>query len=120
MQKSSDMTDEQTERRNGETRTDDGPSDDARDEQDLDTLREEIREIDRDLVDLIARRTYVADTIAQVKAAEGLPTTDEAQEERVMERAASYAERFEVEPELVKDVFRTLIELNKLEQRERR
>ncbi len=87
---------------------------------DLDELREEIQEIDRDIVELIARRTYVADSIAQVKEAEGLPTTDERQEERVMERAGANAEQFDVDSNLVKAIFRLLIELNKVEQRNTR
>nr|WP_256301523.1 chorismate mutase [Haloarchaeobius salinus] len=86
----------------------------------LDELRGEIEEIDRDLVELIARRTYVADTIAQVKADEGLPTTDEQQEQAVMDRAGENAERFEVDANLVKAIFRLLIELNKVEQRNNR
>nr|WP_217639095.1 chorismate mutase [Haloarchaeobius iranensis] len=86
----------------------------------LDELRAEIEEIDRDLVELIARRTYVADTIAEVKAEEGLPTTDEQQEQAVMDRAGANAERFEVDANLVKAIFRLLIELNKVEQRESR
>jgi chorismate mutase len=87
---------------------------------DLDELRTEIEDIDREIVELIARRTYVADTIASVKAERDLPTTDESQEERVMERAAENAERFEVDANLVKAVFRLLIELNKAEQRRSR
>ncbi|MFB6218121.1 MAG: chorismate mutase [Halobacteriaceae archaeon] len=94
--------------------TDDGRTDD------LEELRAEIREIDRDLVELIARRTYVADTIARVKAEQGLPTTDQQQEQRVMERAGENAERFDVDANLVKAIFRLLIELNKVEQRENR
>nr|WP_267625360.1 chorismate mutase [Halobium salinum] len=86
----------------------------------LDELRAEIEEIDRDIVELIARRTYVADTVATVKAERDLPTTDEGQEERVMERAGENAERFEVDANLVKAIFRLLIELNKVEQRENR
>ncbi len=86
----------------------------------LDELREEIEDIDRELVELIARRTYVAETIADVKRAEGLPTTDKKQEQRVMDRAGRNAERFGVESNLVKAVFRLLIELNKVEQRESR
>lgn len=89
-------------------------------EMSLDELREEIATIDRELVELIARRTYVADTIAEVKAERGLPTTDESQETRVMERAGENAERFEVDSNLVKAIFRLLIELNKVEQRESR
>jgi len=89
-------------------------------EMSLDELRTEIRNIDREIVELIARRTYVADTIAQVKAEQGLPTTDESQEQRVMDRAGENAEQFDVDANLVKAIFRLLIELNKVEQREQR
>lgn len=88
--------------------------------EDLDELRREIGEIDRDIVDLIARRTYVASTISQVKAEQGMPITDEDQESIVMERAGENAERFDVDANLVKAIFRLLIELNKVEQRENR
>ncbi|UIP01276.1 chorismate mutase [Halobaculum sp. CBA1158] len=86
----------------------------------LDELRAEIEDIDRELVELIARRTYVADTIAEVKARNDLPTTDETQEQAVMDRAGANAERFDVDANLVKAIFRLLIELNKVEQRESR
>ncbi len=89
-------------------------------EMSLEDLREEIRMIDHDIVELIARRTYVADTIAEVKAEQGLPTTDESQEQAVMDRAGENAEQFDVEANLVKAIFRLLIELNKVEQRENR
>jgi chorismate mutase len=98
--------------------TDDTPP--RPDDMTLDELREEIQSIDSDLVELIARRTYVADTIAQVKDDQGLPTVDETQEQVVMDRAGENAERFEVDANLVKAIFRLLIELNKVEQRERR
>ncbi len=89
-------------------------------EMSLDELRAEIEGIDREIVELIARRTYVADTVAQVKEERDLPTTDEGQEEQVMERAGENAERFDVDANLVKAIFRLLIELNKVEQREKR
>ncbi|SFC08107.1 chorismate mutase [Halobiforma haloterrestris] len=90
------------------------------DEMSLDELREEIETIDREIVELIAQRTYVADTIAQVKDEKGLPTTDEQQEQQVMDRAGENAEQFDVDANLVKAIFRLLIELNKVEQRENR
>mgnify|MGYP002761646809 CR=1 FL=1 len=90
------------------------------DDMSLDELREEIQTIDRELVELIAQRTYVAETIAAVKDERGLPTTDEQQEQAVMDRAGENAERFDVDSNLVKAVFRLLIELNKVEQRESR
>ncbi len=127
------MTDDTTDRWERQGRTDDGDetgetseiADGIGAEQDpeemtLEQLREEIRSIDRELVELIARRTYVADTIADVKAARDLPTTDEKQEQAVMDRAGGNAEQFDVDSNLVKAIFRLLIELNKVEQRERR
>jgi len=89
-------------------------------EMSLEELRDEIETIDRELVELIARRTYVADTIAAVKERQNLPTTDETQEQAVMDRAGENAEQFDVDSNLVKAIFRLLIELNKVEQRERR
>ncbi len=89
-------------------------------EMDLEELRNEIRTIDREIVEQIAQRTYVAESIAAVKRERGLPTTDESQEESVMERAGENAEQFGVDANLVKAIFRLLIELNKVEQRESR
>ena len=90
------------------------------DDMSLDELREEIQSIDGELVELIAQRTYVAETIARVKDERGLPTTDEEQEQRVMDRAGGNAEKFDVDANLVKAIFRLLIELNKVEQRQKR
>lgn len=90
------------------------------DEMSLAELREEIESIDREIVELVARRTYVAETVAQVKAEREMPTTDEDQEQRVMDRAGENAEQFDVDANLVKAIFRLLIELNKVEQRETR
>ncbi len=109
------MADDNTNgRRTGDRMTD------ATEDMSLEELREEIEEIDRELVELIARRTYVAGTVARVKEERDLPTTDESQEERVMERAGINAEAFDVDANLVKAIFRLLIELNKVEQRESR
>lgn len=89
-------------------------------EMELEELRREIRDIDRDIVELVARRTYVAEAVAQVKASEGLPTTDEEQEQAVIDRAGENADRLDVDETLVRAIFRLLIELNKVEQRESR
>jgi chorismate mutase len=103
--------------------TDDGRTDDMTDAVEnmtLDELREEIENIDREIVELIAQRTYVAESVARIKRVKDLPTTDEGQEDKVMERAGENAERFDVDANLVKAIFRLLIELNKVEQRESR
>ncbi|RNJ26399.1 chorismate mutase [Halosegnis longus] len=89
-------------------------------EMELDELREEIRSIDHEIVQLIAQRTYVAESIAAVKREHDIPTTDETQEQAVMDRAGENAKQFDVDSNLVKAVFRLLIELNKVEQRSNR
>ncbi|GGL54168.1 chorismate mutase [Halocalculus aciditolerans] len=104
--------------RNDETGTDEERR--RADDMSLDELRAEIEGIDHDIVELIARRTYVADSVARVKEERDLATTDETQEEAVMERAGKYAERYDVDSNMVKAIFRLLIELNKIEQRESR
>ncbi len=90
------------------------------DEMTLEQLRDEIETIDREIVELIAQRTYVAESIASVKRERGLPTTDESQERQVMERAGENAACFDVDTNLVKAIFRLLIEVNKVQQRESR
>ncbi|MFP4625218.1 MAG: chorismate mutase [Natronomonas sp.] len=99
---------------------DDNTEQRSSDDMSLEELRDEIRSIDHEIVELIAQRTYVADSIAEVKRERGLPTTDESQEEAVMERAGANAKNFDVDANLVKAIFRLLIELNKVEQRESR
>lgn len=90
------------------------------DDMTLEQLREEIETIDREIVELIAQRTYVAESIASVKRKQNLPTTDESQEQQVMERAGENAARFGVDANLVKAIFRLLIEINKVHQRDQR
>ena len=101
-------------------RADDGAAGTDPAEMSLEELRTDIRAIDREIVELIAQRTYVAESIAAVKRQRGMPTTDESQEAAVMERAGENAEQFDVDANLVKAIFRLLIELNKVEQRESR
>jgi chorismate mutase len=101
-------------------RSTDDVTDSGLDDLTLGELRTEIESIDREIVELIARRTYVASSVAQVKSERGMATVDEGQEAAVMDRAAANAERFDVDANLVKAIFRLLIELNKIEQNHHR
>ncbi|MFP4187822.1 MAG: chorismate mutase [Halobacteriales archaeon] len=83
----------------------------------LDELRDEIEEIDRDIVESIARRTYVAESIAQVKDERGIEIHDPDREEEVLERVAERAESLDVDPAVVREVFELLMEMSKDEQR---
>lgn len=83
----------------------------------LDELRDEIEEIDRDIVESIARRTYVAESIAQVKEERGMEIHDPDREQDVLERVADRADSLDVDPEVVREVFELLMEMSKDEQR---
>jgi chorismate mutase len=84
---------------------------------DLEELREEIEGIDREIVESIARRTYVAESIAEVKEERGMEIQDPEREERVLDRVGERAEALEVDPEDVREVFELLMDMSKKEQR---
>ncbi|MDY6764277.1 MAG: chorismate mutase [Halobacteria archaeon] len=86
--------------------------------QELDELRAEIEEIDREIVDNIARRTYLAESIARAKADLGLEVDDPDREREVIEHAVERAENLGIDDRKIADVFRVLIEMSKKEQRE--
>ena len=83
----------------------------------LDELRDEIEEIDREIVESIARRTYVVESIAEVKKERGMEIHDPKREEVVLDRVAERAESLDVDPEDVREVFELLMNISKKEQR---
>ena len=83
-------------------------ADEARAE--LESLRAEIVEADRQLVDLIARRLRAARQIGTLKDSLGLPVMDPAREAEVVRRAAAGARERGADPELVRSVLWQIIE----------
>ena len=70
----------------------------------LDKLREQIREVDRELIRLVSARRDLALEVGRVKEAKGLPVMDPAQEAKVIRRAAELAREMGVDEELVRDI----------------
>ena len=83
----------------------------------LEELRDEIEEIDREIVESIARRTYVVESIAEVKKERGMEIHDPKREEVVLDRVAERAEALDVDSEDVREVFELLMDISKKEQR---
>jgi chorismate mutase len=83
----------------------------------LEELRDEIEEIDREIVESIARRTYVVESIAEVKKERGMEIHDPKREEVVLDRVAERAESLDVDPEDMREVFELLMDISKKEQR---
>lgn len=75
-------------------------------------IRREIDALDATLVDLVARRADLARSTASVKAAEGLPFRDHRREADLVRRAAARARERGLDPEPVRSVFWTLVEMS--------
>lgn len=76
----------------------------------LEDLRDSLNALDRELLEVIARRQSVVEKIGERKRAAGLATRDFAREKTVIEKARSNAEALGLAPELAESVFRCVIE----------
>jgi len=94
------------------------PSPAARDAA-LDTLgryRQQIEQLDRDLVSLLAKRVALSREIGAMKRVAGLPTLDPAREAEVIRRAAALARDASLNDEKVRDIFWHVIGLSRAVQ----
>lgn len=78
-------------------------------EQDLDRLRECIRELDLELVARAARRVELARQVGELKRQQKLSTVDYVQERVVLERARAVAEERGLDPGVAEDLLAGLI-----------
>jgi chorismate mutase/prephenate dehydrogenase len=78
-------------------------------EQTLDSLRERIRLLDRELVGQVAERVDLARRAGEIKRRQKLPTADYFQERTVIERARSAAQEHGLDPNVAEDLFARLI-----------
>jgi chorismate mutase / prephenate dehydrogenase len=76
---------------------------------DLGELREKLTRLDADLLALIAERQRIAEEVARVKRASGLPTRDFQRERDVLLNARAAAERLGLSPALAETLLRLLI-----------
>jgi chorismate mutase len=84
----------------------------------LDAVRNEIREIDEKIIDLVAKRQRCAAEVARIKQEEGLPIHDPAQRKVVLDRVFTYAVESRIDPVAVRRLFEILIDMSEERQRE--
>jgi len=84
----------------------------------LGAVRNEVREIDERIIDLVAERQKLAARIARLKQENDLPIRDEEQRRMVLDRVFTYAVESRIDPVAVRRVFEILIEMNEERQRE--
>src|SRR5262245_6951225 len=75
----------------------------------LEPLRNELGQIDRDILALVAKRQALAQRIGQIKRDAGLPTRDYRQERDVVERARAAAVQHGLAPSLGEELVLALI-----------
>lgn len=77
--------------------------------EELQSLREALGGVDRELLVLVARRQALASRIGELKASLGRPTRDFTQEKEVLDRARKTAESLGLPGEIAADMLRLLI-----------
>lgn len=84
----------------------------------LGVRREQIEQIDRELIRLIAERVSIARDVGVLKRRAGAPTLDPAREAAVVRRAAAIAREHGLGEEDVREIFWHLIGLSRRAQAE--
>lgn len=82
----------------------------------LDQLRDQIDGIDTQLVDLLAARRRVVETVAKVKHEHGLPTSHPAREENLISARRAQAAQAGLDPDYVEDLFRAVLRHSRVGQ----
>jgi chorismate mutase len=96
-------------------------SDDAAGEPDrLEVLRVQIDEIDDRLVALLAERFVVTRQVGELKAERGLPAQDATREAQIEAKVRRLAEENHLDPAMVSEVLRAVIDRVVAEHREMR
>lgn len=78
----------------------------------LDDLRQNLSAIDRELVELIAKRQRIVGEIGRTKQTAGRATRDYAREKEVLDLGRAQAEELGVDPDVVEVVLRNLIRVS--------
>ena len=84
-----------------------------------DAIREAISQIDRQLIEAIARRSQLVEEILEAKAASGQPVRDRDREQAVLKAAVEQGKTLGVPAELVETLFHALFEVSIRRQRQR-
>ena len=84
----------------------------------LNDSRKQIDEIDNDLLNLICKRTSLANDIALAKNYLGIPIYDEKREKILFDKTKKLAEEMDLDDDIIEQIMNMLTILSKNEQKE--
>jgi len=84
----------------------------------LEAVREEINRVDNEIIRLIAQRQRLAEQVAAVKIASGIPVHDEGRTNAVLRTVSKKAAEQEIDPVSVQKIFEILIAMSEERQHE--
>ena len=79
---------------------------------DLQALREELEDLDRDILELLKRRMQRVEDVARVKLEAAVPFRDHQREERVLQRVRGLAVERGLDPHSVERLYRRIMEMS--------
>jgi chorismate mutase / prephenate dehydrogenase len=84
----------------------------------LEPLRQDIDQIDRQLVELLGRRKRLVEEVVQIKQQQDLPTSHPAREENLISARRAQAVQAGLDPDYIEDLFRTVLRHSRVGQLE--
>jgi chorismate mutase / prephenate dehydratase len=84
---------------------------------DLQSIRETIEEIDREVLSLLRRRMTIVEEVAAVKVREAYPFRDEPREDQILQRVRHAAVEQGLDPHEVERLYRVILEMSVAHQR---
>lgn len=84
----------------------------------LEPLRQEIDQLDRQLVELLGHRRRLVEEVAQIKQQQDLPTFHPAREENLISARRAQAVQAGLDPDYIEDLFRTVMRHSRVGQLE--
>jgi chorismate mutase len=81
----------------------------------LSVLRDQIDQINQELVRLLSQRLQIARGIARLKKEQGLPILDAERESILLEQVRQFAKEQQLSPNIIEEIFHLVLDYTRLE-----
>ncbi len=81
----------------------------------LKQLRDQIDQINSELVSLLGKRIEIAKEIARIKKRENLPILDSQREDKIKEKVRELAKKQGISPSIMEEIIQIILEYSRIE-----